>query len=148
MWEKLHKQGTGSLPSRENAVAVKHHTMWPSYGLVQEDKKMNVLPAPGLTGAVRDGFTSEGWFHVQLKPERKVEENLFMKREKPFNAGTREVKNYVIVETNQSIARDGHCRRLGTGHGWLPRQKASVTNSIYKTHTRYEKRMGTPAAAK
>lgn len=39
-----------------------------------------------------------------------------MKKEKAFNAGTREAENYVIGETNQGIARDGHCRRLGTEH--------------------------------
>lgn len=55
----MYKQGIGSLLSRENAVVVKPHTVRPNYGLVQEDKKMNVLPVPGLSEAalpVRAGF--------------------------------------------------------------------------------------------
>ena len=65
----MYKQGIGSLPSRENAVAVKAHTVRPNYGLVQEDKKMNVVPVPGLSEALRGGFASESGLHVQLRPE-------------------------------------------------------------------------------
>lgn len=39
-----------------------------------------------------------------------------MKEEKAFNAGSREMKNYVIVETNQGIVEGGHCRWLGIEH--------------------------------
>lgn len=48
--------------------------------------------------------------------ECKAQENLLMKEEKAFNAGSREMKNYVIVETNQGIVEGGHCRRLGIEH--------------------------------
>lgn len=65
----MYKQGISSLPSRENAVTVKPHTMRPNYGLVREDKKMNVVPVPGLSETFRGGFARESGFHVQLKPE-------------------------------------------------------------------------------
>lgn len=44
------------------------------------------------------------------------------------------MENDVIVETNQGLARAGHCRWPGPEHVRSPRQKASMTHSIYKTH--------------
>lgn len=131
MWGKLYKKGM-HLPSREDTTLCSQ--LWA--GTRGQEAEHASGPC-----TVRGGFTGEGWSHAQLKPKSmKSRKTCLWKKKKTFKGDKKETENYVIGEVSQDVARDGHCRRLGTEHVWLQRQKVFNTLCLQNTSKIWKKK--------